>query len=183
MNTAYVTAGKPKPAGAVFCAPLGTALPTTADSALPEAWKDLGYISEDGVTNSNSPSSETIKDWGGRVVLTVSTEKPDTFTLKYIEAINPDVAKVVYGADNVTLNTTTGYTLTVNANAVEHYSYVIDVAMTGGALKRIVIPEGSLTEVGDIVYKSDEATGYEVTMEALPDASGNNHYEYIKFAS
>ena len=48
-----VTAGKPNVVGAVFRAPLGTALPSDAKTALIEAYKDLGYVSEDGVTNTN----------------------------------------------------------------------------------------------------------------------------------
>ena len=59
-------------------------------------------------------------------------------------------------------------------------SYVIDMVMHGGALKRIVIPCGSVSDLADIVYKSDEVVGYEITLEALPDSSGNSHYEYIQ---
>lgn len=180
-TTTKVSAGKPKVAGAVYRAPLGTALPTDASTTLASAFVDMGYISEDGVTNSNSPDTEKIKAWGGQVVLIVSTEKPDTFKLTFLESLNSSVLETVYGADNVTVS---GNVITVQANASElgEFVYVIDVAMRGGAMKRIVIPDGALSELGDIVYKDDEAIGYEVTLDCMPDASGNSHYEYIQTA-
>lgn len=183
-NQANVSTGKPKTAGAVYRAPIGTTLPTDASTALAAAFEDMGYISEDGVTNTNSPESDKIKDWGGQTVLVVTSEKPDTFKLKFLESLNANVLESVYGEDNVTVNSQSGTIAVVaNAAALDEYVYVIDMVMRGGALKRIVIPNGALSELGDIVYKADEAIGYDVTLEALPDTSGNNHYEYIKQAS
>ena len=60
------------------------------------------------------------------------------------------------------------------------YIYVMDLALRDGALKRIVIPCGKVGELGDVVYKDDEPIGYQATIEAMPDSSGNNHYEYIQ---
>ena len=183
-TTTKVSAGKPKVGGAVYRAPLGTALPTDAASQLDAAFKDMGYISEDGVTNSNSPNTEKVRAWGGQVVLIVSTEKPDTFKLTFLESLNENVLKTVYGDSNVTVDAQAGtINVVANADALTDHVYVIDVAMRGGAMKRVVIPSGALSALGDIVYKDDEPIGYETTLDAMPDGSGNNHYEYIKLAT
>ncbi|OOV85804.1 phage tail protein, partial [Oceanospirillum linum] len=75
-----VTIAKPKVGGAVYSAPLDTTLPTDSITALDAAFKPLGYISEDGITNANSPETDNIKAWGGDIVAVVQTEKADTFT-------------------------------------------------------------------------------------------------------
>ena len=177
-----VSVGKPAVAGAVFAAPKGTTLPTTADGALDGAFNELGFVSEDGVTNSNSADSESVKDWGGQTVLVINTSKEDTFTLTLIESLNAEVLKTVYGASNVSVGGES-ISVTVNANAATEKAFVIDMALTGGALKRIVIPCGRISELGEITYKDNEPIGYEITITALPDSSGNNHYEYIKQAA
>ena len=183
-NTTNVSTGKPKVSGAVYNAPVGTTLPTSASATLNGSFVELGYVSEDGVTNNNNPESDTAKAWGGNIVLVLQNEKPDEWKMTLIEALNPNVLDTVYGSANVAYNAGAGtINITANANQAVEMSYVIDMALKGGALKRVVIPCGVLSEVGDIVYKDDEAIGYEITINALPDSSGNTHYEYIVLPS
>jgi len=182
-NTATnVTTGKPKTGGSIFYAPVGSTLPTDAVTTLDAAFVSLGYISEDGLSNENSPESDEINAWGGDVVYSYQTSRSDTFSFKMIEALNPDVLKVVYGSANVTGELATGLTVKANSDDLDEHAWVVEMVLRGGVAKRVVIPNGKVTEISEITYADNEAVGYEVTISATPDASGNTHYEYLKSA-
>ena len=175
-----VSAGKPKIGGAVFRAVAGTTPPADATTSLAAAFKDLGYCSEDGLVNSNSPSSTNIKAWGGDTVLSIQEEKEDTFQLTLIEALNTEVLKAVYGSTNITGALNTGLTVKANSKEPEDGVWAIELVLNSNTVKRVVIPKGKITEIGDISYTDSDAIGYEITITALPDSNGNTHYEYIK---
>ena len=168
-----VTTAKPKTSGAVYVAPIGTALPTDATSSLAETYKGLGYISEDGFTISTSTSSENIKEWGGEVVNSSQTEKSESAKIKLIESLNTEVLKFIYGESNVTVE---GKNITVVATGEELPAcvFVVDVILKNDAVKRIVIDGAKPKLNGDVAYKPNEALGYEVEIDCP-----KFHKEYI----
>ena len=178
-----VSVGKPKIGGAIYRAPLGTALPTNATEALDAAFKGLGYCSDDGMTNTNTAETDAINAWGGDKVLTIQTSKDDNFDFTLIESLSVEVLKTVYGDKNVSGTVESGITIKANAEEQELCSWVVDMVLRGNVLKRIVIPKANVSEVGEITYADDQAIGYPTTLSCLPDDDENTHYEYIQKAA
>ena len=178
-----VSVGKPKIGGAIWRAPSGTTPPTSAIATLSAAFVCMGYVSSDGFKNNNSKDHTEIKAWGGDVVAIPMTGHSDTFSGTFIESMNTEVLKAAHGASNVTGTLDSGIAVAVNGTDDTDYVYVVDMIMNKAARKRIVIPAGMITEVGEITYKDDDVIGYPLTITALPDSEENTHYEYIQKSS
>lgn len=172
-----VFAAQPKATGALRVAPLGTTAPTNASAALNAAFIDLGYIGEDGFTESTARDTEKKKAFGGATVKILQTDYTNTFQFAFMESINANVLKRVFGADNVTV---AGANITVKKNkkVLDRESWVIDTE-DGDNLLRTYIPDGQITEVDDVVKVHGDTISYTVTIEAFEDASGNNSYDFI----
>ena len=190
-NTAtYASTGKPNTSGAIYRAirTNNLTVPTTASATLSADYKCLGYVSEDGLKNAISMEFEDIKAWGGDTVFTSEKTRDDKFQFTLMEVLNEDVLKAVFVDSNVTVTAATSSapkSITVNANstATPECVWVIDMILRGNNPKRIVIPYGKIVEIGEIVYKDDEAIGYDITLACAPDTSGNTHYEYMTVGS
>lgn len=178
-NKSNVSTGKPKVSGAIYRAPKDTPVPTDATGSLPQEFTCLGYITENGIKNSAKKETNEIKAWGGDVVLISRKGFSDKLEFELMESKNPEVLKTVHGDDNVTGDAAGGLSVAVNGADDLGHAYVVDMLIRGGK-KRICIPDGYVTEVGDVTYKDDDAIIYPVTLGLLPDEDGNNHYEYIK---
>lgn len=178
-TVANVSTGKPKTSGAVYYnSDMTKTLPTSATAALTD-FKNLGYISEDGIENDDSRSIDSVLAWGGDAVHHYQSEHEDTFKLSLMEHNNPEVLKARYGKDNVTVGSDGKVeSIKVNSKELDPAQWVFDIAVKGG-FKRICIPNGVITETDSIVYKDDEVIVYGITISCEPDASGNKHYEYF----
>ena len=180
-NTAgYVTTGKPKISGGIWVAPKGTTLPTDATTALASAFKCLGYVSEDGLENSNEMDVSAIKAWGGNIVYRSLTEMTDEFKFALIETENTDVKKQVYGSSNVSVDGSGNVTVNVVAEDPVECVGVFELALRNNTAHRIVVPDGAITAREAITYNDSDAVAYGVTVSAYPDANGKTHIEYTE---
>lgn len=179
-STANVLVGVPVSGGVYFTdEPVEKAdYPTTTiGTALDTPYLPAGFISEDGVTESNESDTEKIKAWGGDTVRVVQSDHTVTYAFTFLESNSANVLKAVYGDGNVT---TAGGVVTVNVNAdvLEHRTWVFEMK-DGDNRIRVVVPDGQITSRGDVNYTHAGAITYEVTIEAFPDSDGNKAIKVI----
>jgi hypothetical protein len=178
-DSTNIGVGKPKPEGAAFCAPDGTALPTDASTGLPAEWACIGYAADAGLSNKISTSNQDIKAWGGVTVRTVQTDYGETYSIKLIECMNPTTLAEVFGKDSVEVSESGTIKVAHTATEKNYHPWCFDLIISDDVLQRVVIPQGKVTEVGDIVYSDSEAIGFDVTISCRPDKDGATSYCYI----
>lgn len=161
--------------GVLSVGAVGTTAPTDGDAALDAAFADLGYATDEGITETRERSTNTLRGWqNGDILREVVTEASLTYQFTMAET-KRETVELYYGN---TANTTTGGIPIVPARTGGRKAFVIDV-VDGDDFIRAYIPEGEVTEVGDQTYQNGELIGYQVTITAYPtsaiqDAAGNN---------
>lgn len=162
--------------GAVSVGELTATAPTGTAGTL-TGFTDLGYISEDGITETlpESGEAEKIRAWQNgaevRLIGQPSDDSPEwSFTL--IET-KLEVIELAYG---VTVNqTATEGDFVIDANTLrEHKRFVIDV-VDGAELERIYIPEGEVVSLGERSLSGTGVIGYEITLRAHYDQDLAGH--------
>lgn len=157
--------------GGAYVAPEGTTLPTDAATALNASFEEVGYIHEDGVTQSITTDVTDLRAWqNADVVRKLQTSHDLTFQLTMIETSDVTLA-TYYG------NYAAGV-VEINADNMPHKAWILEVA-DGDDDLRIVIPDGQITERGDITYQNGDAVGYPITITCFADASDVKAYLYV----
>lgn len=166
--------------GGVYQADLGTTLPTSALSVLSNSFDDLGYLSEEGVTQSIGRDVSDISAWqNGDVVRTVQTSHTVTYAFTLIES-KEEVFRTIYG-NYTSLGGGEGVS-ELTGDILPHFTYVFNV-LDGDNRIRLCIPDGQVTETGDITWTNGELIGYPVTLTTFPDTDGVKAYKYLATVS
>ena len=173
-----------KVTGAIKHAPKGTAIPslasiTKAAVTLNEAFVGDEYVSEDGLTLTPSMSTADIKEWGGATVRKVLESFDGTISWTMIST-NKEALSIAFGEANVTsVTASTAHGAQVQAALgaylPDEQAWVF-LMKDGDARIVIAVPDGQITEVGEVNFRSSEAVGWAVTLSCYPDSNGNCIY-------
>lgn len=147
--------------GWIYVAPAGTPLPAASDATLNGAFEHLGYLSEDGITESQETDQSEIVAHNGDTVR--SSQKSHSIAYKFtaIET-NGTTLKAYYGHYDAGQVDVTGVELSRQV-------WVIDV-LDGNQVRRRVLPSAQVTERGDVVFNNEDPAGYEMTVTGYPTA-------------
>lgn len=177
-NVANVSSTKGLKGGYIFTAPAGTALPTDYKTALAAAWKCLGFISEDGYTETLDTDSEDFNDMNGDLMASPQTSRVESgqFTLAEIKAAT---LKMMYGDANVT-DENGVITVKHNGDSSDTWPLVLELVLKDGRRWRKVIPLAQSSELDDLTLAVGELAARALTVKYLTDESGNTCYDYIQ---
>jgi len=155
-------------AGTVNHAPLLTALPTDTTTALNAAFLHVGYIADDGITADPEDNTTDIRAWGGDLVRRPISEYGETYSFTMIET-NANSILAYFGSGTATA--WEGKQIEIRKSWVFHIT-------DGAALRRIVLPDASVTDRGAVTYATTAAIAYPVTISTYPNATGVHSFNY-----
>jgi hypothetical protein len=164
--------------GAWYVGPTTATAPTSATSQLPVTMADLGYLSEDGLTETRDRSTNQIRAWQNSALVRENvTESSIQYTGTLIET-KRETVEAYYG----TAVAADGSIKIDPGKTGGRKSYVVDV-IDGDDLIRIWVPSGEVTEVGDQVYANGEPIGYEITVTGYSVTIDGETYSAVKWYS
>lgn len=150
----------------VYQAPLGTTAPVGL--AAPSAtFKDVGFLGEDGISLANTVEVAKFKALqGGQLVKTKVTGTERNFKFVALEENAITFGLMYPGATGATATGVS--TITVPAGTTsDPRAWVVDLYEGTTVQTRYIIPNGTVGDRGDVVYKNDELTAFEFTVDIL----------------
>ena len=150
----------PKPATAEALDTLITGL--LAMGELSDSFSNMGYVANDGLTESESKSTSTETDMNGDTIYTTSSDRTETWKVRLVEMKRAATLKAIYGDSNV--SGTTPLVAQHNNDDNPELVWVLELALKDGSRARKVMPLGQVTERGDMTINSTTLLGREITI-------------------
>ena len=156
---------------AIYLAPLGTTLPTTISESLDSAFEDVGWLHEDGVTESATGSKEVIRGHQGNGVVRTRISEPGT-TVAFVAL--EDKAQTRALRYNIKTTTTSvgvrketrspGQKVSPRACVIDRFD-ADDVTIA----ERIIIARLEIVPDGDRVFVNSDIAAYPFSGEIIGD--------------
>lgn len=153
----------------VYTAPVGTTAPTDTTTAFSGTWKALGLLSEDGLTEGNASTMTSFYAWGSILIRNVKSKHVRTFKVTALEDNATLFALINPGSTESLAGSVTTRTVKVPAPNAQAFAFEFK---DGSVTKRIIVPRGEVTDVGDTKYSDAGIASHELTITVYPTTSG-----------
>lgn len=165
-----VNLGTGKASGYFYHATKGTALPESPLAELAEAWKEVGYVAENGITWATGRSSEPLKDWANMIRRQLQKEPTGTVAVPIIST-TAEVLKTIFGASNVVesaASTTHGKLVSVEVavGVVSDEEAFLFIMKDGDDAMMLGTTSGFITALEDIVFAPGSPITWNATVSA-----------------
>ncbi|MFF6847157.1 MULTISPECIES: phage tail protein [Streptomyces] len=164
--------------GGGWTADLGTTSPGDPQVQPLAPWEPLGAISDDGLVQGFDEDSQEFTPWGfTSPIRTTITKSLRTFKITAWETGRVVVRSLQYRIPVAELAPSSGLTtFAETASPQPDRRAFWFVVMDGETSLGFYVPEGEISDRSDVTHKQDEMAGFEWTITAYPDLSGNTVY-------
>lgn len=169
--------------GGGWVAATGTTAPTSPLTQPLTPWEPLGAISDDGLVYGFDEASKEFTPWGlTSPFRTQITKSVRTFKVTLWETARVAVQSIMYRIDAADLAPdVSGITaFAETASPVPDRRAWWFAVLDGDSARGFYVPQGEVSDRSDVTFKQEEMSGYEVTITAYPDDSGNTVYHSDK---
>lgn len=182
-NNAYVHTGRFKVGGYAFAAPLDAPDPADGTADLDDKYKNMGYLSKDGLEQAEQRDTSDHEDINGDVVETTQDKYGITITVTFLESLRGDLLKEICGPDNVTIVAPTNLkegTIKIKRNSIElpDRKWVFELASRKARTRKFA-PKGRIVSIGSQKFVSTEIVAYQATIKCYPNADGDSLIDLI----
>jgi hypothetical protein len=144
--------------------------------ALTTPWVAVGLLSEDGASEARDEDSNDFYAWGGKLIRTTRSKHKRTITVTALEDSDLVFKLVNPGSTSATATGTNTRTVKIPSSS-DHRAFCLEL-FDGSVHKRRVIPNGEVTEVGEISLSESDLTAYELTITIYPGADDTLYVDY-----
>lgn len=155
--------------GAVYRAPIGTALPTTAAASLNSEFTHLGYISEEGVTFSPSMDVEMIRAWQSFYpVKRFVTGRDATMSFELLQ-LNGENLSLAFGGGTFATVSSGQFSYTPpDPDDIDEFILLVQ-GVAGTDTWRIIFRRAMVTELSEITFARTDAARLPITVGVIAD--------------
>lgn len=168
--------------GGLWFAPYGTALPTDVDEPLAPAFKNLGFISADGVGIKFDDQTKPIEVWGGDEIGQLRDKFSIEYSMKLFQVLSPEVNAAIFGDANVSTAAATAthgarMKVIINSKLPKRCSLVLDSVYEDKMIRQVAAI-AQKSGIGDLKLVHNEPMAFEPTFKVLKGTDGNHVIQY-----
>ena len=162
-----VKLGLGRSTGMFYHATAGTSLPTDPSTSLAAAWKEVGDVSDAGITLALNKTSTNLRNWANVIKRVIMTEHSETIQAPIMDTTE-EALKTVVGEKNVTKASNVVTVSLSDADLPKEEAFLF-VMKDGDDLIMIGCSYGQVTAVENVAFQPGSAINWTPTITATGD--------------
>lgn len=153
--------------GMFYHAPKGTALPTDPTASIPATWKEVGDVSDAGITLATSKTVNNLRNWANAIKRVIMTEHSETIQAPIMDTTEESL-KTVVGEANVS-KANGVVTVNLSDGELPPEEAFLWVMKDGDDMMMIGCTQGQVSAVDNVSFAPGAAINWTPTITAMGD--------------